>query len=262
MKIKNINSWIIFLSAFFHVLLIYSFPSETGGGSLAFMLTVPFIFVLTLTLALIFHFKIERNPRKLIRKSYFYLSIITIILIGYYSFPCSKGNITDEYSTPCPCTFIQKAIDLKANEGKIDFNDVFKEDGNIYVSMLKQTAALKKYKNRLPNLPTEIYEIYNSVNKKSYVIYFKGGKAFSTNSELIISADQNSKIIYTEIIENDTISFKSSTNGFYKKDDDYEFNIYTHDFKKKTKWGVIDFSPKKINRYREYLIYDFVYYLI
>jgi hypothetical protein len=262
MKIKNIKSWIIFFSAFFHVLLIYSFPPDTGGGSIAFMLTVPFIFVLSLTLALIFHFKIEPSQRKLLRKSYFYLSIIAIILIGYYSFPCSNDNSTNDHSTPCPCTFIQTAIDLKENEGKIEFSDVFREDGNIYVSMLKQTAALKKYKDRLPDLPTEIYEIYNSANKKSYVIYFKDGKVFSTNSELIISADQNSKIIYKEIIEDDTISFKSSTNGFYKKDDNYEFNIYTHDFKKKTKWGIIDFSPKKINRYREYLIFDFVYYLI
>ncbi len=262
MKINNIKSWIIFFSAFFHVLLIYSFPPDTGGGSMAFMLTVPFIFVLSLSLALIFHFKIERSSSKLIRKSYFYLSTIAIILIGYYSFPCSHGNSNNEYSTPCPCNFIQKAIDLKANQEKIEFSDVFKEDENIYVSLLKQTAALKKYKERLPDLPTEIYEIYNSANKKSYVIYFKGGKAYTTNSELIITADQNSKIIYKEIIEDDTISFKSSTNGFYKKDDNYEFNIYTDDFKKKTKLGVIDFSPKKINRCREYLIYDFVYFLI
>ena len=157
------------------------------------------------------------------------------MLIGYYSFPCSNGNSTDENSTPCPCTLIQKAIYLKTNEEKIEFSDVFKEDGNIYVSMLKQTAALKKYEDRLPDLPAKIYEIYNSINKKSYFIYFKSGKAFSTNSDLIISTNQNSKIIYMEIIEDDTISFKSSTNGFYRKDDDYEFSTYTREFKKKTK---------------------------
>lgn len=68
MKINNLKSWIIFFSAFFHVLLIYSFPPNTGGGSMAFMITVPLIFVLSLSLALIFHFKIDRNSRELIRK--------------------------------------------------------------------------------------------------------------------------------------------------------------------------------------------------
>lgn len=262
MKNLKLYSFLIFLSAFFHVFLIYAFPPNSGGGSIAFIFTVPFIFLLSITLGLTFHFKIGKNPNKLIRKFYFYLSISAILLIGYYAFPCTTRNETNSFATPCPCAFIQHAIEIKANEDKIDIQDVFKEDGNIYLSMLKQTAALKKFKDSLPELPVEAYDVYNSITKESYVIYFKNGRAYSTNQQLVISEDTNNKLCYMHITKGDTLTFASSKDGFHKDDDIYAFTNYTNDFKKKYKTGKIEFSPRKINRYREYFIYDFIYNLI
>lgn len=159
---------------------------------------------------------------------------------------------------------IQIAVDLKSNEENIEFSDIFEEeeDKNIYASMLKQTAALKKFKNRLPELPANFYSIYNSTSKKSYVVYFKNGKAHSTNQKLKIWSENNSKISFQEITAKDTFTFKSSTNGFHKNDDDYEYNVFTEDFKKTMEHGTIEFSPRKIYVYEEYLIYDFMYFLI
>ena len=246
MKNELLRSWIIFSCSLFHILLMYSFPVDGGGSALFFTLTVPFIIVLSIILSLIYYFKTSKNPLKIIRNIQFYGSVLLLLIIGYTTFPCSDKEKLEIPSRPCPCIYLGK------NKQKIKYTDIF-DDG--YYSTLKKTSALKKFKN---DLPEKYYDISFSTNKKSYVIYFKKGKVFSTNRNLKITIT-DSNVTYFEKDKLDTIIFKSNKYDFNINDDEYTSQNNDGNFEKKFKDLHMQINKGILKREKEYFIYNILY---
>jgi hypothetical protein len=255
MKIKLLKSLIIFICAFFHIALIYTFPPSGGGVALFFTLTIPFIFILSLFLSLVYYFKISESSNRLFRNFLFYGSVILLISLGYIFFPCNNSGKIEIPERPCPCEYLGKMNEIISNKNEIKYEDIFKDD---YYSTLIKTSALKKYKN---NLPETYYTISFSNREQEYVIYFKKGKVFSNNKKLKILRQKN-QITYFEKYKNDTLIFKSNLYNFRITDDNYNSQNNDGNFEKKNNDYTIYINKGTLNRNKEFLIYNIIYRMI
>jgi len=215
-KREKYKSWIIFGSGFLTLLLMSLFPVDGGGVSLIFVLSVPILIALSIILALIYKWRAKKTETRWKRNVLFTSSTLLVLFLTFYFFPCSESD------SPCPCKIVAESVKVANNFEDITYNDLFlKKKKSNYPLII---AAQKKFKSQIPNdiyyisyFPSETY-----LAEKEYAIYNSNGLLKSNNSNLSIQPIKNNLIQYTEIFKGDTISFKGTTEGFVKMENEFQ----------------------------------------
>lgn len=211
-KIKALT---IFLSGFLTIIFMKSFPVDGGGVSLIFVLTVPFLILLSSASAIIFIWKSKKQASNKFKNIFLSISISVVTFLAFVLFPCSERD------SPCPCQTVVTAIKVSNKYEEIQFSDLFIEMKKS--NYPKIVAAQKKFKNELPE--KFFHVTYSEQSKfkslKEFVIYFKNNKPKSTNPNLTITEENSGRITFFEIFKNDTIILKSTAEGFKKASDFY-----------------------------------------
>ncbi len=193
-----------------------SFPVDSGGVSLIFVLTIPILIGLSLILAIVYNWVSKRVKTKSMQNSMFYGSVAIILFLSFLFFPCSD--------TPCPCRYVFNSIQVAMNYQEIKYDDLFIEKTKTNYPII--VAAQKKFRD---NLPEKIYYVnYNSITDysslKYFVIYIINDSIKSNNENLKMNMLKNGIVEFEEIFQNDTMQFNGTLQGFVKMDN--QFNNY------------------------------------
>jgi hypothetical protein len=211
---RYIKPWIIFATGFMTLLLMNSFPVDGGGVSLIFVVTIPILIVLSLTLAIVYNWLSKKLKNRLKENLLFYVFISIILLFTSVFFPCSDS--------PCPCGYIFESTQVALNYSAITYDDLFIEKTKRNYPLI--VAAQKKFN---ANLPEKIYYVnYNSTtdysSQKYFVIYFIHDSIKSNNINLEKKVLNNGIVEFKEIFRKDTLIFQGTLQGFVRMDNQYK----------------------------------------
>jgi hypothetical protein len=214
--LDKIKALTILISGFLTIILMNSFPVDGGGISLIFVLTVPFLIVLSLGLAVIYSWKTKKRASTKFKNIFFSISLLVITTLTFLLFPCSDND------SPCPCQIILNSIKVSKEYNQIQYKDLFLESKKS--NYPKIVAAQKKFKNKLPEkfFYVTYSEQSNFNSLKKFVIYFKNNNPNTDNADIDINNENNELFTFYEFFRNDTIVFKSAPNGFNKVSDFYK----------------------------------------
>ena len=193
-----------------------SFPVDGGGVSLIFVLTVPILIALSLGLAIFYSWKSKKQASNKFKNIFFSTSLLLVIALTFQFFPCSDSD------SPCPCQTIVNSIKVSKEYKQVQFNDLFIESKK--GDYPKIVAAQKKFRNELPEKFFHVtYSDQNGFNSlKEFVVYFKNNNPKTANPNIKIDKENNGLFTFYEVFRNDTIIFKSASNGFDKVSDFYK----------------------------------------
>jgi len=211
----KIKALIIFLSGLLTILLMNSFPVDGGGVSLIFVLSVPFLILVSLGLAIIYYWKTKKQASNKFKNIFFSISLLVVTFLTFLFFPCSEND------SPCPCQTIINSVKVSKKYDEIKYDDLFIETKKTDYPTI--VAAQKKFKNELPDKFFHVtYSDQIDFNKlKEFVIYFKNNEPKTNNPDIKINKETNGLFTFYEIFRNDTIKLKSSADGFDKVSDFY-----------------------------------------
>jgi len=255
------KSWIIASFGFLSFLLKYSFPVDGGGVSLIFVLTIPFLLVVSIALAFLYFWRAKKIVIKWRKNLLFLSSVLLVIGLTFVLFPCSDAD------APCPCKVVYKSSKVISNYSQLNYDDLLVEKTKANYPLI--IASQKKFKERIPS---KIYYVtYNSSTNytavKDFAIYLVKDSIKSNNQNLKMVYLSNNLIQFSEIYKGDTLKFIGTTIGFIKMDKEY--NQYNDNG-----YGYINWTKETPNYeiqirkevendiYNNYLFYRILYGLL
>ncbi|WP_107040411.1 hypothetical protein [Brumimicrobium mesophilum] len=257
---EKYKPWIIVGSGFLTLLLMNLFPVDGGGVSLIFVLSVPILIGLSIILALIYRWQAKKIEIRWKRNVIFSSSVLIIVLLTFLLFPCSNSD------SPCPCKIIYKSSKVIANRDNITYNDLFTKKTKANYPLI--ITSRKKYKNRLPE--KIFYVTYDSLSSfsslKHYAIYVINDSIKSNNENLMIEHLPDDIVRFTEVFENDTLTFIGTTKGFIELENEYNgYNDngygYINWYKEFSNYQVRIRKGVENDIYESYLFYKLLYWL-
>lgn len=82
-----LRSWVLFLSGFLTVLLIFVIPDSGGGKAMVIIFTLPSLIILGLILALAYYFSFRKSDNLRLMSSVYKIMLIAMILLSFILFP-------------------------------------------------------------------------------------------------------------------------------------------------------------------------------
>lgn len=193
--------WLVINSIILSFILFRLFPYPGPSALLQYPLAVIF----SGAIAVLAYYLISITEKTWLKYS-IYISLL--VFVNYFTVRI--------YPEERPITQIKNAYHIYRNQDSIEFEDMFGE--NFQVNSTRVTAALSKYRKRVPD---EAYRITYRTNYNSYYYIARYGDQYVSNNTAlqIVMNDSNNVVVFTDTGSLEKYEFKAPDDLFYSSDE-------------------------------------------